>query len=52
MIVVDNTLADGRVVEGDPPAPIAGFNEHVAADPRTVQVLLSVRDGLTLIRLA
>ncbi len=52
VIVADNTLADGRVVEGDPPPPIAAFNEHVAADPRTVQVLLSVRDGLTLIRLA
>ena len=50
--VADNTLADGRVVEGDPRPPIADFNEHVAADPRTVQVLLSVRDGLTLIRLA
>ncbi len=52
VIVADNTLADGRVVEGDPPPPIAAFNEHVAADPRTVQVLLSVRDGLTLIRRA
>ena len=52
VIVADNTLAGGRVVEGDPPPPIADFNEHVAADPRTVQVLLSVRDGLTLIRLA
>ena len=26
------------------------FNRHVAADPRTVQVLLTVRDGVTLIR--
>ncbi len=50
LIVADNTLADGQVVDGDP--PIARFNEHVAADPRTVQVLLTVRDGLTLIRLA
>ena len=48
--MADNTLADGQVVEGDP--PIARFNEHVAADPRTVQVLLTVRDGLTLIRRA
>jgi caffeoyl-CoA O-methyltransferase len=51
LIVADNTLAGGRVVEGDRP-PIADFNDHVAADPRTVQVLLSVRDGMTLIRLA
>jgi caffeoyl-CoA O-methyltransferase len=49
LIVADNTLAGGRVVEGERP-PIADFNEHVAADPRTVQVLLSVRDGMTLIR--
>lgn len=50
LIVADNTLAGGRVVDGNP--AIARFNEHVAADPRTVQVLLSVRDGLTLIRRA
>jgi predicted O-methyltransferase YrrM len=50
LIVADNTLADGDVVDGNP--PIARFNEHVAADPRTVQVLLTVRDGLTLIRRA
>ncbi len=50
LIVADNTLAGGRVVDGTP--AIARFNEHVAADPRTVQVLLSVRDGLTLIRRA
>jgi caffeoyl-CoA O-methyltransferase len=50
LIVADNTLADGRVVDGNP--PIAVFNEHVAADPRSVQVLLSVRDGMTLIRKA
>jgi caffeoyl-CoA O-methyltransferase len=50
LIVADNTLADGRVVDGTP--AIATFNEHVAADPRSVQVLLSVRDGMTLIRRA
>jgi caffeoyl-CoA O-methyltransferase len=50
LIVADNTLAGGRVISGQP--PIAVFNEHVAADPRTVQVLLSVRDGMTLIRRA
>jgi caffeoyl-CoA O-methyltransferase len=48
LIVADNTLASGRVVDETP--PIAAFNEHVAADPRTVQVILSVRDGMTLIR--
>jgi caffeoyl-CoA O-methyltransferase len=50
LIVADNTLSDGRVLDGRP--PIASFNEHVAADPRTLQVLLTVRDGLTLIRRA
>ncbi len=51
LIAVDNTLASGRVLT-DPDDPAARFNEHVAADPRTVQVLLTVRDGITLIRLA
>ena len=50
LIVADNTLAAGRVLDGQP--PIARFNEHVAADPRAVQVLLTVRDGMTLIRRA
>jgi caffeoyl-CoA O-methyltransferase len=48
LIVADNTLGDGRVLDERP--PITRFNEHVAADPRTVQVVLSVRDGMTLIR--
>jgi caffeoyl-CoA O-methyltransferase len=51
LIAADNTLADGRVVEGSRPA-IADFNEHVAADPRSVQVLLTIRDGITLVRRA
>jgi caffeoyl-CoA O-methyltransferase len=50
LIVADNTLWSGRVLDGE--GPIVAFNEHVAADPRTVQVLLSVRDGMTLIRRA
>ena len=33
LIVADNTLAGGRVVSERP--PIAEFNEHVAADPRS-----------------
>ena len=50
LIIADNTLHGGRVFDdGD---SIAAFNEHVAADPRTVQVLLTVRDGMTLIRRA
>ena len=50
LIVADNTLAGGRVVDESP--PIAAFNEHVAADPRSIEVLLTVRDGMTLIRRA
>src|SRR4051794_11956242 len=47
LIAADNTLRGGRVLEGD---VMDEFNRHVAADPRTVQVLLTVRDGVTLIR--
>jgi caffeoyl-CoA O-methyltransferase len=50
LIVADNTLWSGRVVDGE--GPLVHFNEHVAADPRTIQVMLSVRDGMTLIRKA
>jgi caffeoyl-CoA O-methyltransferase len=50
VIVADNTLWSGRVLEGE--GPLVAFNEHVAADPRTVQVLLPIRDGMTLIRRA
>ena len=50
VIVADNTLASGDVVDGDP--PIKRFNEHVANDPRSVQVILSIRDGMTMIRRA
>ncbi len=50
LIVADNTLASGRVLDGS--AAVVAFNDHVAADPRTVQVLLTVRDGMTLIRQA
>lgn len=48
LIVADNTLHGGRVFDaGD---TLAAFNAHVAADPRSDQVLLTVRDGMTLIR--
>ena len=36
------------MVDGE--GPLVQFNEHVARDPRTVQVMLTVRDGMTLIR--
>ena len=43
LIVADNTL--GLDMDG-----IREFDEHVARDERTVQVVLSVRSGVTLIR--
>src|SRR4051794_18041240 len=49
-IVADNTLRDGRAPDLDASDPIVRFNEHVAADARSVAVILSVRDGMTLIR--
>ncbi len=53
VILADNTLADGRVLEpaGSPyAAAVVHFNEHVRADPRVDCVLLTIRDGVTLIR--
>ncbi|HVP76152.1 MAG TPA: class I SAM-dependent methyltransferase [Gaiellaceae bacterium] len=53
VILADNTLADGRVLEpADSPytAAIVHFNDHVRADPRVECVLLTIRDGVTLIR--
>ena len=55
VIAADNTLFSGRVLDpeaGESSAALARFNDHVAADPRTVQVILPVRDGVTLIRLS
>jgi caffeoyl-CoA O-methyltransferase len=57
LIAADNTLWSGRVTEegADLPASlqaIRAFNEHVAADPRVHAVILTVRDGVTLIRRA
>jgi caffeoyl-CoA O-methyltransferase len=47
MIAADNTLRGGRALEGD---IVHDFNERVRADSRVVSVLLTVRDGVTLIR--
>lgn len=56
LIAADNTLWSGRVLESrddsDGTSAIAAFNEHVRADPRVVSVMLTVRDGVTLIRRA
>lgn len=58
LIVVDNVLWSGRVAA--PPSDddtestraLRVFNDHVAADERVVSVMLSVRDGVTLVRRA
>lgn len=53
VIVADNVLWSGRVLQDEPEEiarPIIAFNEHVRSDPRVVAVMLSVRDGITLIR--
>jgi caffeoyl-CoA O-methyltransferase len=56
IIVVDNTLWSGRVLDSDDTsedtAAIRAFNDHVAADRRVVCVQLPVRDGVTLVRRA
>ena len=46
-------LWSGRVVEDDGEEStevIKAFNDHVAADERVEQLMLTVRDGMTLIR--
>jgi caffeoyl-CoA O-methyltransferase len=52
-IVADNVLWSGRVLEEDgeeSTKAIKRFNDHVANDDRVVCVMLTVRDGMTLIR--
>jgi caffeoyl-CoA O-methyltransferase len=52
-IVADNVLWSGRVVEdgGDESTQaIKAFNDYVAADDRVECLMLTVRDGMTLIR--
>jgi caffeoyl-CoA O-methyltransferase len=52
-ILADNTLSSGRVLDEEPDGTaeaIVRFNEHVRADERVVSVLLTVRDGITLIQ--
>jgi caffeoyl-CoA O-methyltransferase len=52
-IVADNVLWSGRVVEdggNESTQAIKRFNDHVAADDRVECLMLTVRDGMTLIR--
>jgi caffeoyl-CoA O-methyltransferase len=54
LIAADNTLWSGRVVDDsnkeEGTEAIKEFNEHVRSDDRVVAVMLTVRDGITLIR--
>ncbi len=54
-ILADNTLWDGHVVDAaydhdHQTQGILAFNDYVAQDARTEQVILPLRDGLTMIR--
>jgi caffeoyl-CoA O-methyltransferase len=56
LIVVDNTLWSGRVLDPDADdanettKALAAFNDMVVGDERVVCVMLTIRDGVTLIR--
>ena len=53
LLCVDNTLMQGQAYAAEPAghgATIRSFNETVSADPRVRQVLLPLRDGLTLVQ--
>jgi caffeoyl-CoA O-methyltransferase len=56
LIAADNTLWSGRVLdesdESESTSAIRAFNEHVRADSRVVSAMLTIRDGVTLIRRA
>lgn len=54
LIIADNVLFHGQVldkeIKGKNAIAINNFNMHVANDSRTEQIILSVRDGLMLIK--
>jgi predicted O-methyltransferase YrrM len=54
VIIVDNVLFHGEVlaenITGKSAKAIQAFNEYVLNDERTEQTILTIRDGLTLIR--
>jgi len=54
IILADNVLFHGQVfdspVKGKSAKAIQAFNAHVADDPRSEQVLLTIRDGLLMIK--
>ena len=55
LIAVDNVLWNGRVLGGaddDDTKAIIEFNDHVVTDERVVCTMVTIRDGVTLIRRA
>lgn len=54
VILADNVLRDGRVLDAASTEPgivrMREFNDTVANDPRVDAVMLTIRDGVTLIR--
>ena len=55
LVAADNTLRGGAVItepESESARVMQRFNSHVQEDPRTENVLLTVRDGVTVARLA
>lgn len=52
LLVADNTLWGGRIVDDDGEAAVAlrAYNDRAASDPRVDTVLLTVADGLTISR--
>jgi len=49
LILADNALRDGRVLEADSGEPMQAFNDYVLNDERVECVLLTVRDGILLV---
>jgi caffeoyl-CoA O-methyltransferase len=53
LMALDNTLWSGQVAEPDDSPETRMFvelNDRIASDPRVVAVVLTVRDGITLVR--
>jgi caffeoyl-CoA O-methyltransferase len=53
LLIADNTLWSGRIVDEDADETtrvIQQFNDRVRDDPRVEQVLLTVRDGMLLVK--
>ena len=54
LMIIDNVLFHGQVlnevIRGKNAKAIHAFNQHVAADERVQQVILTIRDGVMLLR--